>query len=69
MGKISSKVHFYDEVGEKEDSSKILWSQESLTKQFPSQTRRALEKETGGLEEGGGARLYYRGPAGSPVLG
>lgn len=42
---------------------------QSLTKQFPSQTRRALEKETGGLEEGGGARLYHRGPAGSPVLG
>ena len=68
-GKISSKVHFYDEAGEKEDPSKVPWSQESLTKQFSSQSRRAIEKETGDAEEGGGAGLYHRGPTGSPERG
>lgn len=54
IGKISSKVHFYGEVEEKEDPSKTLWSHESLTKQFFfPQSRRVLEKEAGGAKAGG----------------
>lgn len=45
---ISSKVPFQDEEGKKEDPSKILWSQESLTKHLSSQSKRVTEKETGG---------------------